>query len=525
MKKIVAFLLVSSFAFSQTPHVDWIKYFGGANPPNTTGSYEAQSIQKTSDGGYIIAGVTSVANPEAVDYHGNIDGFVVKLNSNYETEWSRCYGTEGTDWISEIKQTSDGGYVFTGNQYSVATNRDYWIGRISSTGDLLWQKNYGGSLEDVAESIEVLNTGEFLVAGTTNSSDSYITATYPFNNHGSSDYWVIKLDSNGNFIFGRTLGGGSSDNCHTLVANPDGSYVVAGETYSHDGQVNCPNLYSPCETSIWLAKVANNNFIYNTWATCFRPLMPSANFWNIPYKIIKTNDGGYLIVGRRQDNFDSHGGADFWAIKIDADGNDVWQNYYGGSKDDEASSVIQTSDGGYIIVGNTYSSNDQVTINYSTGNIFQNAWMIKINAIGILQWQKSVSGSKTNFFSDVVEAHPNEYIAVGMAPWNGNQGDYTDCNSRQFMAVKISTTALSTEENTSLDSNLELYPNPTNSILNFKAKEKIKSVIIYDVSGRSVLELNSENITNTDISSLSNGIYIVKLSSDNSSTSINIVKK
>ncbi len=529
MKKIVAFILLSSFAFSQTPHIDWIKYFGGTNPnnviPGYLGSYDAQSIQKTSDGGYVIAGVTSVASAESVDYHGSLDGFVVKLNSNYETEWSRCYGTAGTEKIWEIKQTLDGGYVFTGTQYSAATHGDYWIGRLSSTGDLLWQKTYGGSLDDVAESIEVLNTGEFLVAGTTSSSDNYIAATFPFNNHGNSDYWVIKLDSNGNFIFGRPLGGASVDICHTMVSNPDGSYVVAGETTSHDGQVNCPNLYSPCESSIWIAKVANNNFIYNTWASCFSPIMPSANFYNIPYRIIKTNDAGYLIVGQRQDHFDSHIGADFWAIKIDSDGNEMWQNCYGGTKDDVASSVRQTSDGGYIIVGYTYSSNDQVIINYSTNNLMPNAWMIKINANGALQWQKSVSGRYNNFFYDVVEANPNEYIAVGTGPWMGNEGDYTECNGRQFMAVKISTTALNVNENDLSDFSLELFPNPTSSLIHYKTNAIIKSVSYTDISGRCVLESHSDTITETDISSLSSGIYLVKISNGVTSTSRKIIKE
>lgn len=516
IKTLLLLLITSTLSYSQTPNIIWSKYFGGYEG-------EAKSIQKTTDGGYIVAGIAASAHAEAVDYHGSYDGFVVKLNSSFQMEWSKCYGSTDYESISQIKQTSDGGYIFVGNagvNYPTApvgtTQFDYWIVKIDSLGNLVWEKKYGGSNEDGAKGVDEIINNQYIVSGYSRSTDGNVGASF-----GYSDYWVLKLDSNGTIVLNKKYGGPEADIGYPCVTNPDGSYVVAGETFSETGQVSCRNPALVCESDFWVVKANNLGVI--TWAKCFGSAVPGTNYFNTPYKMIKTSDNGYAVVGSGFDGWvtNTFGLTDFWIRKIDADGVLQWKKFYGGTGHDKAYSVKQTMDGGYILVGSTYSNDGQVTVNLGQYSD-ENAWIIKINSLGDLEWQKTAGSSNFgyDYFSDVIEIGNNDYVAVGYA---GNPNDdCIDSNDRGFWITKISTNNLS--NNSFSLSDFELYPNPTDNLLKFKTKEPINKITIYDISGRKVFELNADNITQVDIAALSKGIYTLTVSNESHSTSRKIVK-
>jgi hypothetical protein len=161
-------------------------------------SDKASSIEKTADGGFIVIGTTSSNDGDLSAYnseYGNSDYWIVKLNSNGSVQWQKRFGGSGLETASSIKQTSDGGYIVAGYTYSndgdVNGNHgdhDYWILKLDSDGNFQWQKCLGGSQTDYAHSIETTTDGGYIMAGISNSSDGDVTG-----NHGDFDFWVVKL--------------------------------------------------------------------------------------------------------------------------------------------------------------------------------------------------------------------------------------------------------------------------------------------------------------------------------------------
>jgi uncharacterized delta-60 repeat protein len=194
----------------------WVLKLNSAGRVEWKGSYcsgfeGAYSIQQTGDEGYIVAGYS-------------LDGgiLVLKLNSEGDIEWQRTYGESDRDKAHSVQQTSDGGYIVAGWTYSFgAGGSDFWVLKLNSEGDIEWQKTYGGSEWDCASSIQQTNDGGYIVAGETISFGA-----------GSSDIWVLKLNSAGDIEWQKTYGGSSGDRAYSIQQTSDGGYTVAGETES-----------------------------------------------------------------------------------------------------------------------------------------------------------------------------------------------------------------------------------------------------------------------------------------------------
>ena len=193
---------------------EWAKTYGGS------GYDVASSIQQTADSGYIVAGST-------YSFSEDSDSWVLKLDSNGNVTWQKTYGGSGGDFASSIQQTTDGGYIVAGSTYSFGASYDYfdfWVLKLDSNGNVTWQKTYGGSGDDVATSIQQTTDGGYIVAGLT---DSFGVAGYE-----NDDFWVLKLDSNGNITWQKTYGGSDYDYAYSIQQTTDGGYIVAGSTDS-----------------------------------------------------------------------------------------------------------------------------------------------------------------------------------------------------------------------------------------------------------------------------------------------------
>jgi hypothetical protein len=229
-------LINAGRTYAQSPVIEWQKCLGGywGDYPN--------SIRATTDGGYIVAGYTEYGGGDVMGYHGNPainDYWVVKLSSTGSIQWEKCLGGVYQDQGSDVRQTPDGGYIVAGSAASQDCNvtgnhggLDYWIVKLSPTGDILWQKSLGGSKHEYGYSIDLTADGGFVVAGLTESSDGDVTG-----NHGIRDYWVVKLDGSGNLQWQKALGGSGDDEANAIRATPDGGCIVAGFTESSDGDV------------------------------------------------------------------------------------------------------------------------------------------------------------------------------------------------------------------------------------------------------------------------------------------------
>jgi uncharacterized delta-60 repeat protein len=314
--------------------VFWQKTYGGANYD------EANSIQQTSDGGYIVAGYTQSFGA------GFYDFCVLKLNSDGTVSWQKTYGGAGHDYASSIQQTSDSGYIVTGITLSFGAGAyyDFWVLKLTSTGTVSWQKRYGGTSDDYANSIQQTSDGGYIVAGYTQSfgADSY-------------DFWVLKLNSDGTVAWQKTYGGANYDDAYSIQQTSDDGYIVAGRTSS----------FGAGSYDFWVLKLNSDG------AVAWQKRYGGAD-WELAYSIQQTSDGGYIVAGYTQ-SFGA-GSYDFWVLKLNSNGIVAWQKRYGGADWELAYSIQQTSDGGYIVAGWTES--------FGVGG--EDFWVLKLNSAGTI---------------------------------------------------------------------------------------------------------------------------------------------
>ncbi len=380
--------------------------FGGKNDDI------AYSMVQTSDKGYIMTGGTASNDGDVSGNHGRSDIWIVKLSESGALQWQKTLGGAGNDEAHSIAQTSDGGYAVAGSAYSndgdVSGNHgggDIWVVKISGAGVLQWQKTLGGTGNDDANSIVQTSDGGYAVAGSTYSNDGDISG-----NHGSRDLWVVKLSGSGALQWQKTLGGTGNDEGNSIARTSDGGYIVSGSTRSNDGDVSGNHG----GTDFWVVKISGSGTIQ--W-------QKTLGGTGIEYNrsIVQTSDGGYAVAGYTFSNDDdvsgNHGGGDMWVVKVSGAGVLQWQRTLGGSGIESGRSIVQTSDGGYVVTGYTESNNDDVSGNHGGGDI----WVVKLNATGVLQWQRTLGGTGSESTLSIVQTSDAGYAVAGFT--NSNDGN------------------------------------------------------------------------------------------------------
>lgn len=411
----------AAFCAAQAPVIEWQKTFGGSDYDN------ARSFAPTSDGGFVVAGSTRSADGDVTNNHGGDDCWVVKLDPGGDPQWQRTLGGSSSEYASSIVPTSDGGYVLAA--YTPSTDGDvtnshgggeYWVVKLDPGGSLQWQRTLGGSSSEYPSALAPTSDGGYVVAGYTYSTDGDVT-----NNHGNSDYWVVKLDTSGNLQWQRTLGGSDYDQAYSIVPASDGGYVVAGYTFSTDGDVT--NYHGTGD--VWVVKLDPGGNLQ--WQ---KTLGGSDTDYNSA--IAPTTDGGYVVSGYTRstdgDVTNSHGNSDAWVVKLDPIGNLQWQRTLGGSGFESASSIAPTSDGGYAVAGYTTSTDGDVTNN--RGN--EDYWVVKLDPSGNLQWQRTLGGSADDMARSIVTTSNGGYVVSGSVL--SRNGDVTNHHGNDdYWVVKL----------------------------------------------------------------------------------------
>ena|GEM_PF-630471 len=343
------------------PSEEWEKTFGGSKDDY------GLSVQQTSDGGYIVVGYTSSSGV------GSEDVWLIKTSTNGTEEWRRFFGGGSRDHGQSVQQTSDGGYIVVGFNERSKDNLDLWLIKTSTNGTEEWTRFFGGINSDHGQSVQQTSDGGYIVAGYTGSFGS-----------GSGDAWLIKTDSDGNKLWDRTLGGSGTDIALSVQPTSDGGYIVAGYTSS----------FGAGSIDSWLIKTDSHG--NKLWNKTF-----GGSESDQAKSVQQASDGGYIVAGYT--NSFGAGRTDAWLIKTDSHGNKLWNKTFGGSGDDYAESVQQTSDGGYIVAGRTYS--------FGAGS--GDAWLIKTDSAGNEEWNKTFGGSDYNYARDVKETSDGGYILTG----------------------------------------------------------------------------------------------------------------
>src|SRR6185295_5666939 len=216
------------------PSIEWAKCLGGNSDDF------GYSVQQTIDGGFIVAGSSMSNNGDVSGNHGYHDVWIVKLDSAGNIIWQKSFGGSAGDFAYSIQQTLEGGFIIAGWSNSIDGdvtgnhgNDDYWIVKLDMSGALVWQKSLGGSGNDQARSVQQTTDSGFIVSGFSFSNDGDVSG-----NHGYGDYWIVKLDTEGNLEWQKCLGGSANDQAHSISTTTDGGFVVAGYSFSYDFDVS-----------------------------------------------------------------------------------------------------------------------------------------------------------------------------------------------------------------------------------------------------------------------------------------------
>ncbi len=350
--------------------------------------------------------------------HGGSDFWIVKLDALGSIQWQKTLGGSESEQPKSIQQTADGGYIVASSSRSndgdvsgIQGDQDFWIVKLDAIGSIQWQRTLGGSDSDFALSIQQTADGGYIVAGHTWSYDGDVSG-----NHGE-DFWIVKLDASGSIQWQKTLGGSESEQPKSIQLTTDGGYIVAGGTHSNDGDVSGNHGGGPPLTpDYWIVKLDGSGTIQ--WK---KTLGGSGDEY--AKSIQPTTDGGYIVAGYGRFNdgdvSGNHGEVDFWIVKLNGSGNIQWQKSLGGSDRDGAESIQQTTDGGYIVAGYTESNDGDVLGNHYHGQ--EDYWIVKLDGSGTIQWQKSFGGSENEGAESIQQTADGGYIVAGSA--RSNDGD------------------------------------------------------------------------------------------------------
>ena len=331
------------------------------------------SVQQTIDGGYIITGEISSSE------NGSSDIWLIKTDSEGQEEWNQTFDGNDRDYGKSVKQTVDGGYIIIGS-----TGSDYyydvWLIKTDPKGTEEWNQTFGGDNKDYGNSVQQTIDGGYIITGEISSSGN-----------GSSDVLLIKTDQQGQEEWIQTFGGSDYDIGNSIEQTYDGGYIITGSTRS----------YGNGSSDVLLIKTDQQG--QEEWIQTF-----GGGYIDIGNSIKQTSDNGYIITGYTQSY--GNGSRDVWLIKTNSQGNEEWNQTFGGSYVDIGNSIQQTIDGGYIITGSRGT------------DYYSDLWLIKTDYQGNEEWNRTFGGNDYDFGNSVQQTTDDGYIIIGHTKSYGNGG-------------------------------------------------------------------------------------------------------
>ncbi|MCS6917492.1 MAG: MopE-related protein [Chitinophagales bacterium] len=351
--------LIARFAADGT--LKWVRTYGG-NRGET-----ARTVMCTSDGGFIVGGNTQSQAQDVGPHNGYFDIWILKLDSLGNIVWKKTFGGSGFDNCYRVIP-SGSNYYFTGFTESVDGmgtgnhgGRDMVVAKINSSGVLVWQKVLGGSLNEEAACLLETSSGNLLVVGFSESADGNLTG-----NMGMRDYWVLMLDPNGNIQWQKNYGGNFDDAARWVIEPEPNRFVICGFSYSTNGhRTEALGSYD-----FWIIKIDHNGNLI--WQKSL-----GGSGYDYAYHISKTFDGKYLVSGQTYSSdqmvSNNKGAGDYWVSLMDTNGTFLWGKIFGGSKMDECRWAEQLNTNEWLVVGFSHSSDHDVALQKGNGD----GWIVR----------------------------------------------------------------------------------------------------------------------------------------------------
>jgi len=340
-----------------------------------TGMEYGKAIVEMGDGGFAIAGHTNSHG------HGGYDIYVVKIDKYGNIEWTRTIGTSANEYGHSMIRDSRGNLVVSGFRVSSQNAEDIYVVKLSANGDVVWVRSLGGNNGEWGDLLAETHDGNYIVGGATHSWNAQM-----------DDIYLIKVDTAGMPLWAKIIGGMHADDGHSIRRTSDGGFVIGGFTSSY-GQT------PGSSTDLYIVKIDSVGNI--EWG---RTIGGPASEYG--YSAIQTRDGGYVIAGKTFSYGQGGGFSDMYIAKLRSDGSLAWTRTIGGPYNDLAHSVMETSDGFYVVVGETQSFS-------SHPGMDGDAYIVKLDTAGNIIWSRVVGGHHHDHLHSVIEASNGKYVAIG----------------------------------------------------------------------------------------------------------------
>jgi hypothetical protein len=499
----IVYLTICTTLWGQTPGIIWEKTFGGSNFDSPT------SITRVNDGNYVVAGWTYSNDIDVIGNHGGIDVWVIKIDQTGNILWKKTIGGSSDDVAYSVASTNDGGVIISGwsdsNDGDISGNHggsDCLVLKLSSIGNIEWQKSIGGSASETGYSIFQTKDNGYILSGWSNSNDGDANGNTPV---GGADYWVVKLTSSGGIQWQKSYGGSGTDWAFSTVATTDNGYIVGGYSDSNDGDIT----NNKGSFDFWLLKIDS------TGTKEWEKSLGGSGIENLP-SITKTTDGMFLICGTSNSNdgdiSGNHGDNDIWIAKFNSLGNIIWQKTLGGPGNDGSKSIIEISNGTYVITGISSTIGGDVTSNFGQTDF----WVINIDSLSTIISQKSMGGTSSENAQQIIQDNTGSLVLAGETM--SNDFDVTGNNgTSDFWIVKLASSISSIEENLSTSSDIAVFPNPSKNMFNISVENHLlgEPFEVFNQIGSKIFEgIIHSKTTQINLNHLPEGLYFLKISSE-----------
>lgn len=346
----------------------WAGCQSPSEPERVTGGTDfGLYVQQTADSGYVLVGETDSFGA------GQSDVWLIKTDPNGTVQWHRTYGGSLKDWGYTVAQTTDGGYIVIGSTYSIgAGDADIWLIKTVADGTLEWDRTFGSDNADLGYFVQQTLNGGFILAGETSSIGA-----------GASDAYLILTDPSGDLLWEHPFGGQGIDIGYAVQQTLDEGFILTGLTDSLG--VGLKDLLliktDPAGAVEW-----SRPYVYGNYAT--------------GRSVRQTPDGGFIVAGFYRSNL---GNDIIWLVKVDGSGILEWDHTYAGPGNDRAASIWPTTDGGFAVTG----------ISQSYGSGLNDAFLLKIDAVGTKQWNRFYGGKSWDTGRCIQQTFDGGYILTG----------------------------------------------------------------------------------------------------------------
>lgn len=523
MRKFLLFKLYFLFPFLITAQdILWEKSYGGVH------SEYLADAQATPDYGFILGGssLSGKSGNKLQKSAGDFDYWIWKMNEKGDLDWQQSFGGSGSDFLSGIRFTMDGGYILGGTSNSPKSgdkNRngygkeDFWIIKLNAEGGEEWQRTIGGAGTDILKIIRPTSDGGYIIGG---SSDSKISGEKTQPHYGSLDFWVLKLNSGGGIEWQKVFGGRFTDRLEALEPTRDGGYIVGGWSNSPLSGNKTEDSFG--EGDYWILRLNNMGEIL--WQ---RTLGGEKD--DHLYVVKESLEGGFFLGGNSRSGISgtkdvANGkGSDFWVMHLDEEGEILWQKTYDFGENDVLTSMTENEDGSLLIGGHAKTENTGLTRADKKG--VNDYLALKITSNGEELWRKSIGSAEEENLKALIETRDGGYLFAGTSAGGPSRDKNTGQGQSDFWVVKLKDKDKKEKERIE---GLEAYPNPvghyTNIVVNHEFEEGILRV--FDLNGREVLSFEVQHrLIPLNLQGLATGIYIVNVTTEVATHSVKILKK